>query len=371
MKRVFLPLLALLLLINCKDNPVDPEPLVCAEAEAITDISERNFGMGFTSWIYAPEIEAKNNTYEFLEEHGDIYAEHLDDKIPWNAWINDTELPTAFLDDINDRVNRRIDSNELLLSVSLLNSLRTELIFDYDGSVPSYERLDDPDIRDAYVAHLRYLIDRFEPDYLVAAIEVNELYINIGEQAWQEYKSLMSAVRDSISQSHPDLPYSESVTLHNWITAEVDNESAYQQEIQHYVNQLDYASISYYPLFNNYHTIEEFSEAFDFLHSQVSIPISFVETTHLANDLVLESLDVTITSDECEQSQYLQVLAGYASQEDYEFIIWWAHRDFDALWETFPDEVKELGKIWRDTGLLDEDGNERPAYDQWEYLIDQ
>ena len=40
--------------------------------------------------------------------------------------------------------------------------------------------------------------------------------------------------------------------------------------------------------------------------------------------------------------------------------------DFDALWQTFPDEVKAIGQIWRDTGLLDEDGNERPAFTVWQ-----
>jgi hypothetical protein len=51
--------------------------------------------------------------------------------------------------------------------------------------------------------------------------------------------------------------------------------------------------------------------------------------------------------------------------KDYEFIIWWAHRDFDALWETFPPELRDLGQLWRDTGLLDESGNERQAFLLW------
>lgn len=360
-----------LLIVSCEDkNPTEPETLACERLESISQLGNRTFKMGFTSWIYAPEISAKENTYTFLAQNGDIYAEHLDNMLPWDAWINDTPFPQEFLTDIDDRVQRRIIGNELLLSVSLLNSLRTELISDYDGSVPQYTNLDDAHIRDAYVKHLRYLSDRFEPDYLVAVIEANELYVNLGEQAWNDYTSLMSDVRDSLSVSHPDLPVSESVTLHNWISAEVDDEEAYQQAITQYMNQLDYAAISNYSYFNNYHSYQEFSSAFDFLNSRVNVPVAFVETTHLANDLVLESQNFTITSNECEQDLYLQTLAENAAEEDYLFFIWWAHRDFDALWETFPEEVKELGKIWRDTGLIDEEGNERPVLDTWEYLFD-
>lgn len=360
-----------LLISNCDNKPTEADSLACERQDAVSELSDRNFKMGFTSWIYAPEISAKEETYGFMAQHGDIYAEHLDNKIPWKAWINGTSLPADFLNDIDDRVQRRIAGNELLLSVSLLNSLRTDLIQDYDGTIPDYTRLDDAEIRDAYVRHLRYLIDRLGPDHLVAVIEANELYINAGSQVWEEYKSLMSAVRDSINTRYPDLPYSESVTLHNWVDADIEDESVYQQEINEYVNRLDYAAISYYPLFNNYHTYEEFNSAFDFLNSQVNIPISFVETTHLANDLTLESLNFTITGNECEQDLYLQTLAENAVNEEYLFFIWWAHRDFDELWETFPEEVKELGKIWRDTGLLDEDGRERPAFETWLDIFDQ
>jgi|GEM_PF-5079682 len=37
-----------------------------------------------------------------------------------------------------------------------------------------------------------------------------------------------------------------------------------------------------------------------------------------------------------------------------------------GIWETFPDNVKDLGRVWRDTGLLDEEGRRRLSYTTWQ-----
>ncbi|MGD1847261.1 MAG: hypothetical protein ACFB10_17865 [Salibacteraceae bacterium] len=63
------------------------------EAPCLVPISERNFKMGFTSWPFGPNLQDVDDTYAFLAANGDIYAEHIDNQIPWNAWINDLPLP--------------------------------------------------------------------------------------------------------------------------------------------------------------------------------------------------------------------------------------------------------------------------------------
>jgi len=51
------------------------------------------------------------------------------------------------------------------------------------------------------------------------------------------------------------------------------------------------------------------------------------------------------------------------------FVIWWAHRDYDELWEIFPDEVNDIGKLWLDTGLVDESGQEKLAFETWKRVL--
>ncbi len=362
-----------LVILGCNDDNESPEPSPqgCDNNVEIAEINQRTFKLGFSTWSYGPDLEDKDDTYQFIESWADIYSEQIDNKIPWNAWIHNTALPSEFVSDIDDRVSRKIDGHQLLLSVSLLNIDRDDLLEDYNGSIPGYSSLDDVTIEDAYFKHLDYLVTKLNPDYLVMAMEVNDLKKN-SEIKWREYKLLMGNLRGRLKDKYPGLPLSESVTLHNWFAPEVSDPADFIADISSYVNQhLDFAAISYYPFFKGQHTANEFQQAFDFLNHETEIPISFVETSHIAGNLEIAGLNLNIPGEACEQLVYLETLLLNANREDYRFIIWWAHRDFDELWETFPAEVKDIGKIWRDTGLLDENGDERPGFEVGKSLYEK
>ena len=364
-------LFALIFLANCDKKTPDPISERCEASAVIQEITNRNFHMGFSTWSFGPNPQDRDDTYQYVFANSDIYSEQIDNKVPWDAWINDTVLPKDFTDDIDFRVSKKPMNQKLLLSVSLLNTDRSDLLEDYDGSRPDYTALNDEKIENAYYAHLDFLVSRFSPDYFVIAMEVNELRLH-SDSKWESYKLLMTKIRQRLKAAHPNLSLSESVTLHNWYKPEVEEKEAFIKEITDYVNGAsDFAAISYYPFFKGQHTSAEFQQAFDFLHAQTTIPIAFVETNHLAENLEIKGFNLNIKSDVCEQKFYLETLLLNAYQEDYEFVIWWAHRDFDALWKTFPVEFQDIGKLWRDTGLLDESGVERPAFRVWKEVFDR
>lgn len=317
--------------------------------------------MGFTTFPYDFSIEAVNSTYSFIEQHADIYSEHIDDKIPWEALLNQSPFPTAFVENIDGKVSRKINGHELLLSVSLLNDFRNDLKEDYNGQVPAYTSLSDTHIENAYFNYLVYLVDRFNPTYLVMAMEVNELLTN-NSNKWNEYKILGDKLRVRLKAKYPNLKLAESFTLHNWYQQRTD----FVEDIQTYSQKSDFLAISFYAFVMRKHTKQEFQGAFDFLHAQTSKPIAFVETNALAQDLSIPNLNnLFIPSSEEEQNIYLETLLENAQKNNYEFVIWWAHRDYDKLLEFFPDDIQDLGSIWRDTGLIDENGKERKAFSTW------
>jgi hypothetical protein len=363
-KTLYLLFLLSTLFFSCEKEGNDPAPYTNSSKSVLDEIENRNFKMGFTSWPYAATLGAQDSTYAFLQAEGDIYAEHIDDKIPWSAWINNTALPTAFTNNILGRKNRKIAENQLLVSVSLLNNLRTDLAEDFNGLPPTYDSLNQSSIEDAYVQHINYIVGELQPNYLLLAIEANELLIN-SPNLWESYKKLITNVRSRIKTAHPTVQLSESVTLHNWYNPNALN-SSLVREIQAYVNQnQDFVAISYYPFFQQLENVDEYQKAFDFLHSQTNKRIAFAETTQIAEDLIVSGLNLNILSSQGIQKDYLETLLLNAYREDYEFIIWWCHRDYDALWQTFPASVKDLGQLWRDSGLLDEDGQERAALSSW------
>lgn len=357
-----LPLFICLLGMSMCRKP--PATASCVDPHFFSSESSRSFKMGFTTWMYAPDLDARTSTYTFINSHTDIYSEQVDDKIPWQALLNNEPLPSSFVNDITHRASLRPPGKQLLLSVSLLNINRTDLLEDVDGSVPAYTTMDDPRIAEAYYKLLVYLTDQFKPDYLVIAMEVNELLVRVPAK-WKAYKSLVAAVKTKLDSSHPNLPLSESVTLHNWFKPDVADLAGYQSQIKAYVNSLDFAAISFYPFLKGQHSKQEFQEAFDFLHREVSIPIAFSETAHIAEPLSVPALGISINGNECEQNAYLETLFMNAQKQHYLFLIWWSHRDYDALWNIFPDSTKDIGLLWRDTGILDQDGHERPAFSTW------
>jgi hypothetical protein len=350
-------------LFGCSKNEDTP-------AEETTDgffdfESSRNFRMGFTTWPFAPTTASVEDTYMFLARHTDVYSEHIDSNIPWDAWINDLPLPQAFISDISGRASRRLPGTTLSLSVSLLNNDRDELAFDFDGSVPAYTSLDDTEIVEAYIKHLEYITIQLNPDYLILAIEVNELLIH-APQKWEAYKSLMSRVRSRIQERFPEVLLSESITLHNLYQPGVADPEGFIDEVVDYANGLDLVAISFYPFFKGLQTKGEFQDAFDFLHERINRPIVFAETGHLSEDLNVPGLDLFIPGNETEQRTYLETLLENAQEQEYAYAIWWTHRDYDALWEVFPEDQKDFGQLWISTGIVNENGELKASWKSWE-----
>jgi len=355
--------ISLVFCFSCKKDEDDTEPNL-PPSIVLDEIQSRNFEMGFSSWPYAATFGAQDSTYAFLKAEGDVYSEHIDNKIPWSAWMNNTSLPVEFTNDIQGRKNRMIIENQLLVSVSLLNSDRSDLAEDFDGNTPTYDSINQSNIEEAYLKHLNYIIAELQPDYLLLAIEVNELLIN-SPALWEGYKKLMTGIRARIKATHPNIQLSESVTLHNWYNPNGLNNNLVEKT-RDYVNQnQDFVAISYYPFFQGLKNNADYQLAFDFLHSQTAKPIAFTETTQIAEDLIVSGLNLNIASSASIQKDYLETLLLNAYREDYLFLIWWCHKDYDALWKTFPPNVKDLGQLWRDSGLLDENGNERSALSSW------
>ncbi len=341
----------------------------CSE-DAVSETTEqtqalRNFSMGFTTWSFGPNLQDVDDTYAFINDNADVYVEHIDGTIPWNAYINDLPLPAEFTSEMQGRANRRIAGKELVLSIGMFNNNRDGLAEDFDGSIPAYNQLNDATIVDAYAQHVGYLTGLFAPDYLVIAIEVNELRLRNSE-LWQGYIALINEVIDRTKTSSPNLRISVSISLHNLFEPNIADGQAYIDDVLNHVNQMDFVAISYYPFLKNQNTVAEFQATLDFLHANTDKPIAFVESGHIAEDLVVPNLNVDIPGNATEQNAFLEILLANAQTQDYEMIVWWAHRDYDALWEVFPAEVRDIGQLWRDTGLLDEEGTARLARQTWE-----
>lgn len=142
------------------------------------------------------------------------------------------------------------------------------------------------------------------------------------------------------------------------------------REFQKLMPYSDLVGVSYYPFF-----MEDSDRltALDWMVDQFASfdkPFAMVETNDAAERLPLPQAGVVIEGTPEKQKNYYQKLLAMAQEHNFEFVVSFVHQDYDALWERIKSNAPELFKAWRDCGLLDEDGQTRPAYQVWKHYFD-
>ena len=81
---------------------------------------------------------------------------------------------------------------------------------------------------------------------------------------------------------------------------------------------------------------------------------------------------VLIRGEEAWQAAYLDLLFSEVRKLDARFVIQWTSRDLDRLFErlrgtgsAMDPEVEPMNMLATDSGLVDESGRKRPAFDVW------
>jgi len=333
----------------------------------------RGFELGFTPWPYDATSAAVNFVYSEAASRGDFIAHHLDGGIPWNEALNGTVYSVELEAELATRLNNTPADQRTYLALSPLNGARDGLA-DYWGTAANQplpppwdtKAFDDPDVIAAYRNYAADLIQRFEPDYFNLGIEVSELALN-DIAGYDGLVALTAAVSSELKSRFPDLQLMISVALKSPASAEA---ATLRAELPRLIQQIDVVGISVYPyiFFNHADRGDPANLPADWL-SQISTvaggkPIAIVETGWPAETVTIPAFAVDIASDAASQNAYLQRLLNEAESLDARFIVWFFLTDYDALWDGALQQ-DAVARIWRDTGLYDENLNPRPALDTW------
>jgi hypothetical protein len=71
-----------------------------------------------------------------------------------------------------------------------------------------------------------------------------------------------------------------------------------------------------------------------------------------------------IKTDPVKQQKFVNDLLAASEKRKVKFVIYFAIRDYDQFWAQIGSPV-DLNIAWRDSGLYDENGNERLALTSW------
>lgn len=334
----------------------------------------RSYYMGFTPWPYDATLDAVNITYQKIQQDGDIVHHQLMQGIPWEAAFNGTPYPAGVEADITMRLNQTVAGHTILLSIDSLDSSRAALANNWGDSgegpriAPWDTRdLDSPEVITAYTNFALDLIDRFRPAYFNYGTEASELILN-DIARYNKFVVFAQQVSANIKAQYPELKLMVSVALKSPGSAEMNLIKANIGDLLPYIDVL---GISVYPyIFFNHADkgnpgnlpVNWLTQVEDFAAGK---PIAITETGWIAQDLVVSGLGVNVPGSEAYQRQYVAQLLQQCDQLSVEFVIWWSLIDYQALWEGVLAQ-DDLAAIWRDTGLYDEQVQQRSGLAEWQ-----
>ncbi|NWG14119.1 MAG: hypothetical protein HXY20_11355 [Acidobacteria bacterium] len=350
---------------------LSPPPVLSAE--------NRAFRMGFTPFVFDMTLEAVAETDKFIGENGDIVAQHME-SVPWSEALSGAPLHPEFMKDWERRKKMARPGMAVYVAVSPLDMGRAKIAA-YRGEKegmplpPQFEgkELDDDLVKRAYLAYCRRAVEYFKPEFLGIGIEVNELFHN-SPGKWPSYVALHKYVYEALKKDHPALMVFSSFTLHNMVNPGWKDRAEMLEAYKGLMPYNDLVALSFYPFMCGISNPSKLDEPLAWLTANfdsLGKPYAVAETGEATENITLKTgaAEVTIYGSLELQKAYYEKLLELAQEKKFKFVVSFLHRDYDALWEKIKSASPSFFIAWRDCGLLDENGQKRPAYEVWRRFL--
>lgn len=320
----------------------------------------RTFRMGFTGLVYDMTVEAVTETRRFCRENGDLIAHNIEG-VPWAEALAGGPYRADLMEEWRGKKDGTPPNGKVLVSLS---PGRGELKkADKSAPIPAVllgKSYNDRSVKKAYLAYCRQTVEFFKPDYLCIGIEANEIY-KAGRDKWRAYVDLHRHVYTQLKRDHPRLPIFASFNLHNLFK----ERGGMQGEFQKLMPFNDMVAINYYPFLvpaaNRLKALNWAMSVFD----RYRKPYAFVQTGDAAQTVRLPQSGLVIAGNPAQQAAYFEALLSLARKRRFAFVVNFVGRDYDELWVRLGAQAPEFFMIFRDCGLVDGDGVERPAFTVW------
>jgi hypothetical protein len=343
----------------------------CTSNDA-SESEKRSFYMGVTPWPADFTAAEVDSSYAFINNHCDIVSHHFDDGIPYDEAFNNQPMPIQLQQDVQTRITRTAPNKKILLSVSALNLTRTHKADYYPQSTvssaikTSWNALppNNANVITAYINYISWLIDSFQPDYVNYGVESN--VATFPSSDFIAYKDFISQVYPLLKNKYPNLPF--------FISFIVDESNQGFLNANQLVPYTDYIGLSAYP----YVTVSSSATGntnpalfptnyFEKFITMSNKPFAFAETGYIAENLIIPSYSLNKQGNEAWQKAYLEKILDLCKNRNAKFLIWFCSKDYDAGITTIQSLglYQDLFLFWRDTGLKDQNGHKRAAYNTW------
>ena len=333
----------------------------------------RSFYMGVTPWPAGFTQPSLDTAYQFINNHCDIVSHHFDEGIPYEEAYHQLPMPADLVQNLLTRKTKTAAGKKILLSVSALGLSRTARAGYYTNATVTdslrqyWQTLpcNDPKMVTAYVNYVSWLADQLQPAYINYAVESNSLVWDPAQ--FLLYKDFLRQVYSILKTKYPAIPL--------FVSFMVDESTQGLANAQQLLPYTEYIALSSYPYITvrasvNGNTDPDLFPAGyyeKFINLDASKPLAFAETGYAAQDLVIPSFSLNKKCTADWQNKYLSKICQLSNDHKAELLIWFCSKDYDAG-DAYLQSVglyQDLFGLWQDTGLKDEAGKPRPAYNTW------
>ncbi len=343
-------------------------------AEQLPD--ERSFAMVLNTFPRDFSPDAIVQTYDFVREHADMVAHHIDKGVPWPEALAGEAYHDRLIQELQFRKHYLRDM-PVFLAVSAISVERDGLngywAEEDRGARPGEWRgrgFADPQVVDAFISYCDFLIGLFEPQIMLYGIEANMLAEKSPDQ-FNDYVAMSGKVYAALKARHPELLLGISIHRETLIDGGAAQNAAAIQLLAY----SDMVAASTYPYmsvsagqFAARHT-DPNRIPVDWLSSLQELapekPLVVAETGFPAETFEVAGTRFAASAE--AQETYLHRLLGSAADLNARAVMWFLPMDYDPFYERLPPgSVREIFKLFRDTGLADGAAEPRPALDLWD-----
>jgi hypothetical protein len=220
-------------------------------------------------------------------------------------------------------------------------------------------------VKTAYLNYSKRMIDLFHPAYVVLGVEVNLLAAN-NDALWPAYLELHKYVYAHLKSAYPAVKFAVSMTAPDLLEGYTGVDHTTQMRaLRDITPYIDFLGISLHPFMSKYLAETVPADLFDRIFSLTRLPIAITESSYPATNwsMKIGGGNAVFNGSPAKQDAFLKRMFAAASQHGSPFVIYFAPRDYDALWEKSGRAANMLP--WRSTGLYDASGRPRPALATW------
>jgi hypothetical protein len=353
--------------------------VVYERIDYVVPAKSRSFYMGFTPWPYDFTPKGKEAAYNIIDKHADMIAHYIDTGIPWPEALEKKPFHPNVLKNIDDRVKpgRALKKGQkVYLALTPLSPDRQKMAryWAKKGNQPlprkwKNKKFDDPLVAEAYLNYCRFMIKRFNPDYLCYAIEANMAWESENEPAFLKFMLFLERVYHTLKKENPSLPLFVSFSK-NKKTAGI----AHNEINKKLLTVSDLVAVSTYPFIGQ--TGNKANPSYlriDFFNTMAALssekPFAVVETGYPAETITIKKFLAKMEKKGSDrwQADYVRFLLEESNRLNAKLVVWFFSRDFDAGWEKMKKAgLPAIARAFRDTGLIDGKGRSRPAMTVWD-----